>query len=369
MSTIDQLFERPQYSIAQEEKEAILGEELTALSQWHQQHCSPYASIMDALHGNWTNPSTPNLKDLPSLPVRLFKLEMLHSLAADEIFKTLTSSGTTSQQVSKIVLDRETAVLQTKALATIVKSFIGPKRLPMILIDSQSTVKNRVSFSARGAGLLGMSNFGRNHFYALDEQMRPDHSGLDAFLEKHEGQPILIFGFTFMVWQYFYKVFKESGRHLSLDQATLIHSGGWKKLQEEAVSNAVFKDAFQQQFGLSRIHNFYGMVEQVGSIYMECEQGFLHAPNFSDVIVRDYKNGAPLPHKTQGLIQTLSVLPRSYPGHSLLSEDLGTIHGVDDCACGRKGTYFTIEGRIPKAELRGCSDTHAQSVSDQKKSL
>jgi hypothetical protein len=59
----------------------------------------------------------------------------------------------------------------------------------------------------------------------------------------------------------------------------------------------------------------------------------------------------------EGIIQVLSILPESYPGHSLLTEDMGIIIGEDDCLCSRKGKYFTITGRMKKAELRGCSDT------------
>jgi len=59
-----------------------------------------------------------------------------------------------------------------------------------------------------------------------------------------------------------------------------------------------------------------------------------------------------------GLIQTLSILPRSYPGHVLLTEDLGRQIGVDDCACGKLGSYYQVEGRVKQAELRGCSDTY-----------
>jgi hypothetical protein len=62
---------------------------------------------------------------------------------------------------------------------------------------------------------------------------------------------------------------------------------------------------------------------------------------------------------TSGAVQVFSLLPRSYPGHSILTEDLGTILGCDDCFCGRKGKYFEIHGRIPKAEIRGCSDVRA----------
>ena len=45
-------------------------------------------------------------------------------------------------------------------------------------------------------------------------------------------------------------------------------------------------------------------------------------------------------------------------GHSILTEDLGTICGIDDCKCGRKGKYFKVHGRIKSAEIRGCSDTY-----------
>jgi hypothetical protein len=34
------------------------------------------------------------------------------------------------------------------------------------------------------------------------------------------------------------------------------------------------------------------------------------------------------------------------------------LRGVDDGRCGRMGKYFTVIGRVPKAELRGCSDTY-----------
>ena len=60
----------------------------------------------------------------------------------------------------------------------------------------------------------------------------------------------------------------------------------------------------------------------------------------------------------EGVIQTLSLLPLSYPGHSLLTEDEGSFLGEDDCSCGRYGKYFKIYGRVKNAELRGCSDTY-----------
>ena len=60
-----------------------------------------------------------------------------------------------------------------------------------------------------------------------------------------------------------------------------------------------------------------------------------------------------------GIIQVVSAIPESYPGHSLLTEDEGVILGIDNCPCGRKGKYFKISGRLKNAEIRGCSDTYA----------
>ena len=360
-NVVEQLLSAPQYAVEHATKSALLLKGSHELVAYHRTACEVYRRILEGLGLADAQPS-PSLSDLPFLPVRLFKSLKLQSIEDSDLLKTLTSSGTTSQQVSRIAIDRTTAQLQTKALASIITSFIGPKRLPMIIIDSASTLRNRESLNARGAGLVGLSNFGRDHLYALDDDMRLNTQALHTFLEKHQGERVLIFGFTFMVWQYFYHELRRTGVSLPLEQAVLIHSGGWKKLQDQQVDNTTFKASLRQVCGIQHVHNFYGMVEQVGSIYMECEHGYFHAPNVAEVLIRDYRDWSVSPVGTVGLLQTLSVLPRSYPGHSLLTDDLATVYGVDDCPCGRKGTRFTVQGRMQKAELRGCSDTHAFGI-------
>lgn len=357
------LLKTPQYGLSHAEKSALLGAELCRLTQAHALSCPPYARILEALGD--VKPMPGDLSSLPPLPVRLFKTMSLRSVGRDDIVKELTSSGTSSQQVSKVAVDRSTATLQTRALASIVTSFIGRQRIPMIIVDSQAVLANRASLSARAAGLLGLAQFGRDHFYALDENMRLKEGDLRAFASSHAGRPILVFGFTFMIWQYLLQPLKRAQARLNLSSAFLLHGGGWKKLQDQAVSNADFKSVLAEWCGIERVHSYYGMVEQVGSIHMECEHGFLHAPDMADVLIRDADSGGVQPPETIGLIQTLSALPRSYPGHSLLTDDLGVVHGIDDCPCGRLGTRFSVLGRAPKSELRGCSDTHAFSRSSR----
>lgn len=355
--TLDELLLRQPYDLKRDAKRGVLADMLGALTERHAQACPAYQRVLSAL--SYQPKALPLPEEVPFLPVRMFKQHELCSVPPEQVQKVLTSSGTSSQAVSRIYLDKETAVGQSRTLASIVKNFIGSKRLPMILVDSQNVLKNRQSFSARGAGLLGLMIFGRDHFYLLDDHMRVRWDELQEFLAKYESEPVLLFGFTFMVWQHLYQESVRHGRPLCLDGGILIHSGGWKKLVDLQVSNEIFKEKLREQLGITRVYNFYGMVEQVGSIFMECEAGHLHAPNFADVIIRDEVSLQPCSIGQAGIVQVLSVLPHSYPGHSLLTEDVGVLLGEDDCRCGRLGKYFRIDGRIPAAELRGCSDTYA----------
>ena len=144
-----------------------------------------------------------------------------------------------------------------------------------------------------------------------------------------------------------------------MSNGILIHGGGWKKLLAEAVSPEEFRSRLKDVCGLGAVHDYYGMVEQTGCIYMECECGHLHASIFSDVIARRALDFSECEIGEPGILQVVSTIPESYPGHSLLTEDEGVILGEDDCPCGRKGTYFKILGRLKNAEIRGCSDTYA----------
>lgn len=344
------------YAFDARQKSDFLSQALSQLTQWHSFQCPQYRSILSTIYPDGI--LIQKLSDVPFIPVRLFKEFELCSVNREEVFKTMMSSGTSGQQVSKIFLDRTTALMQTKVLSRLMTDLLGKKRVPMLVIDSPSVLKDRFAFSARGAGILGFSMFGLDITYALDNDMQLDIGALDSFLERHPEGPIFLFGFTFMIWQYFVQPLLKIGSRLPLDRGILLHGGGWKKLQDQAVDNDHFRQRLHEVAGLSQVVNYYGMVEQTGSLYMECERGHLHAPVFSDIIVRRVKDFAPAAFGEEGVIEVLSMLPGSYPGHALLTEDRGTILGEDDCPCGRLGKYFHVHGRLAQAEVRGCSDTH-----------
>ena len=149
------------------------------MDQLHYQHCPQYQKIIDS------GALTPLY-----LPVRLFKQYELCSVPKASVVKTLTSSGTTSQTLSKIFLDKETSVFQTKVLVNIMQNYLGKDRLPMLIIDHPGVIKDRSSFSARGAGILGLSTFGRQHTYALNEDMTINLDLVADFLAKNKGKTI-----------------------------------------------------------------------------------------------------------------------------------------------------------------------------------
>jgi hypothetical protein len=350
---LSSVLEATQFSLDKKTKKSIMTNLLSKLDDFHFQHSKEYETIVKKIFGG--KRKIKSINELPYLPVSAFKKHEIKSISDTEVFKILTSSGTTGQQVSRIYLDKETAQIQTLALSKIISHVVGPKRLPMLIIDSKSIFLNKSTFSARGAGILGLSVFGKDHTYVLDDNFVPNEELLSEFLDKYNGQPFLIFGFTYMVWQYLFNA--ELKKKYDLNKAILIHSGGWKKLVDISVDNTTFRQELKDKFKLEHIYNFYGMVEQVGSIFMENSDGYLHCPNFADIIIRNPANFSIQEIGKPGLIQVISALPHSYPGHSLLTEDIGILMGEDDATNGWKGKYFKIIGRAKMAELRGCSDT------------
>jgi hypothetical protein len=355
--TTDTLMSLPQYSLPHPEKERLLVERLNELHALHHRASDVYARVTDAMFPGFGGAAI--VADLPWIPVGLFKSHRLISIPEEELFKTLTSSGTSGDPVSRVYLDRASAQRQTEALAAIMTTVLGHERLPMLIVDWPGVIRDRTQFNARGAGILGMMTFGRQPRYLLDESMKLDLAGLIDFLRQHGNAPFLVFGFTFMAWQHL--LGEISGLWLDLSHGILIHSGGWKALQAQAVDDRVFRKTFFEQTGLSRIHSFYGMVEQIGSVFLEGSDGLLHSPNFADVIVRDPLTWEELGPGQVGVVQVVSILPTSYPGHSILTEDLGVVHGVDDDPGGWLGKRFSLVGRVPRTQLRGCSDTYAAS--------
>ena len=348
---IEKILDENPFSDKKNIRSSFFTEKINDLTRHHYENCNEYKLILNSID---YNPSINyNLSEIPFIPVRIFKDYDLMSINRDEIFKIMKSSGTSGQNYSKIYLNKSNASIQTKVLAKLVSTVLGTKRLPMLIVDCPSTIKNRKSFSARAAGIIGFSTFGKRPVYALNDNMELDIENISSFFEKYKNEKVFIFGFTFVVWKFFIQSLISQKIRFNKIDGTLIHGGGWKKLIEQSVNNNEFKSKISNILGINKVVNYYGMVEQTGSIFLECDKGNLKTSIYSDIIIRrnDFSECS---YNEPGIIQVISLLPTSYPGHSLISEDIGELV---NCDCGNPGKCFIIHGRIAKAEIRGCSDT------------
>lgn len=350
MKTEDLLRRENVFSLKKEEKDEFFLEELSKLTEHHKTRCEKYKNILDSLGYEGAESHT----DIPYLPAPIFKMTELKS--GDAGLKNITSSGTSSDEKSSVSLDAETSYLQQQALVRIGSDFLGENRRNMLIIDSESAFYGKGSLSARAAAMRGFSLFSKKRTFALNGDMSTDVNRITRFFNENEGRKVFIFGLTFLIYDAFYRVLKESGIKANLSNALIIHGGGWKKLADLGISTENFENELRDYFRGPRTVEYYGMAEQTGSIFFRCEEGNFHCSDFSDVLVRDEKTLEILVDGKEGVIQTMSLIPRSYPGHNILTQDRGVLLGRDDCSCGRCGACFRITGRMKNAVLRGCSN-------------
>jgi hypothetical protein len=360
-SKIDHLLSLPPYSQPPEDRQARM---LEVLKDELDYACSVHAGYANYIQ-NWPSDyrSAERIADLPFLPVGLLKADPpLSFVRPEEIKRTLTSSATTSQVPSRVVLDGPTSRRMTKGVMNIIRDFIGPARRPYLVVDTLGFKGASSSMGARAAAIQGLQPFASEVTYCLnlDEQgeLALDRDRLLEFAEGRQDTELLVYGFTFILWKYLVTPLISQGTRLNLPKAHILHSGGWKLLQDQAVEKTRFNSELAGVFGCSpdRVVDFYGMVESVGVVYPDCSEGNKHAPGFGDVIVRNPLTLEPVAPGEHGIVQVCSVLPTSFPGNLLLTEDVAQLMAYDGCPCGRRGISFRFAGRIPKSELRGCGN-------------
>ena len=365
---IDHLLSMAPYGQDPEEREAVLSEILKEELDFACQRHDGYKNYVN----HWPRDfrSATRVAELPFLPVGILKADPPLTLVdRADIKRTLTSSATTSQTPSRVVLDSATARRMAKGVVNIVRDYVGPTRRPYLVVDTPTLVGGGHEMGARGAAIQGLQPFANKttHCLSLNQtgDLKLDREQLVAFAREHQNEEVLVYGFTFILWKHLVQPLIAEGICLNLPKARILHSGGWKRLQDEAVEKPVFNEQLARVLGCSPncVIDFYGMVESVGIIYPDCSAGNKHGPVFGDVIVRDPLTLEPVAPGEYGVVQVCSVLPTSFPGHLLLTEDMAQVLAYDNCPCGRRGISFRFAGRIPKAEVRGCGNLESKRLS------
>ncbi len=362
---LDQLLSKEVYTCDKKEKSELLLNAVKEVSQHHFERCQPYRRFCQKKE---FEPATLSLlKDLPYLPASIFKDALLLSIAEEKIFRTISSSATSFGKPSRIVLDKQTSKRQSKCFNKVVLERLGNKRREFIILDTPESIGRNNQITARSStirSLLFCAGKTDTCVNEIDGSLVLDEDKIDSLLQNAEEEKtqVVIFGFTYILYSYVVKRLLSTAKKYRLSGGKIIHIGGWKKLESEKVTPEKLMEDCSKVFGVNSddVIDFYGFTEQSGMIYPTCEAGFRHSPVWGDIIIRDPLTLQPMDIGQKGLMQFITPIQTSYPGHSVLTEDIGYIQGVDTCTCGRKGAFFKVLGRAQHAEVRGCGDIMAE---------
>jgi hypothetical protein len=326
--------------------------ELIELTRWHLQGCSEYKRVWPS----WSGAS--EFSSLPYLHVSGFK-HVTYRTAHEGVThqRVLTSSSTTGAAPSRISLDAESSILQSRSTTAILGDFVGTRQRPLIVLDDARNLRKRNEVSARIAAALGLRALSTAiHFVVDDRGGTPlvDWDAVASVLRDHDD--VLVYGFTWMLWSAWASSTPppEVGELLERTRVAYVHSGGWKRMEASRVDRSMFDDALLNRAATnSVVVDYYGLVEQIGVVFPLCPAGVRHVPRWACAITRDPWSLEPC--EDIGLLQLLNPLAKGAPYHSVLTEDLGRMVATA-CSCGREGDAFELIGRLPKAEVRGCAD-------------
>ena len=108
----------------------------------------------------------------------------------------------------------------TKGVVAMLQDFIGPSRRPYLVVDVTASTAGKTEMGARGAAIQGLQPFASemNYCLKLDASGEPvlDQEVLLQFAKKHAGAKVLIYGFTYMLWNQLVKPLLAAGECLGL---------------------------------------------------------------------------------------------------------------------------------------------------------
>ena len=372
MTYMDQLFSLPAYSDNEEQQRLYLKalqEELV----FHYEHNDMYRQFCDR-KGFDPHQEITSLEAIPPVAVSVFKdLGMGLSSVPKEDIKLRLQSSATSGTPSTIVVDKITSKRQAKAMVKVIQEAIGRERKPFLVMDIDPRSEFRALLGARFAAITGYLNFASKAGYFLKAKDGVSYFDVDAMQEYVAGipadQPVVVFGFTYILYSNVLKAVKEKGITIPLPKGSkIIHIGGWKKLESEKISKELFNQQLADCFGIDPVDviDIYGFTEQMGLNYPDCPCGCKHESSYVKVLVRDVVTNEVLPAGEEGKLEFITPVPHSYPGNLVLTDDLGMV--IDgECPYGRPGKRFKILGRLKKAEVRGCGDILSNKLTFQKR--
>ncbi len=350
---MSELLTRPPFGSRDDE---LFAREMHELTRWHLQHCEEFMRVWPDWQAN------KHVEELPYLHVGLFKHLLLKTKGPKVRHeRELHSSSTSGQNPSRVALDSESSTLQAHSSRAILTALVGEAKRPLLVLDSARSLRRRDSVSARVMAAMSLRPMASQILFLMKDPEDPstlDWQAVERCLGDND--QVLVYGFTWALWTAWAQAEMPNAvaRRLASSRVHFVHSGGWKKLEAVQVLRERFNATLLERVADgSAVLDYYGLVEQVGVIYPLCSAGFRHVPAWARVVVRDPFTLEALGPGQSGQLQLMNTLPRGAPYHNVLTEDVGRLVPDGPCDCGLDGQRFILEGRVPKAEVRGCANT------------
>ena len=301
-------------------------------------------------------------QDIPFLPSSVFKLTSLKSI---KNVKKIQSSGTTSNNKSTVFIDKQTSINQVKSLSKILSSLLDGKKRNFYIIDVEPEKYDPDQvMSARQAGMTGylMGAKTKSYLLKLDKNQKIiiNNENYEKLVNESQNNSVMIIGYTYMLYEYLLNnSFLDKKSSKIGDNAKIIHFGGWKKLQDKNISKKLLLKKIKKSLNISEtnVYDIYGFTEQLGTVYISKGMNGCRVSSYSQVLVRDVKTLEVLKEGQTGFLQFISPLPISYPGFSVLNDDLGKINLKVVGDGNNEIIEFLVNPRLDNAEDRGCGDT------------
>lgn len=379
MDKFNELIALDPYGVDLEKKNKLLIQALNESYRFQFENCVPYQKYCQK-RGYSKDTTFSKYEDFPYLPVQAFKEYgefLVTKENSDQIQKSfLLNSSATSGRPSTIFVDRATAKRQALLMTKCLSYFLGGNKVKFIVADINPKSSNNLFIGARAAATLGFLKFSSDVTYVLIENidggLQLDLNLLLSTLDELErsGEKFIFFGFTYVLFEAILENIGISKQYKFDSQGYLLHIGGWKKLESKKVSKRDFNKIVTSKLGINSksIIDVYGFTEQMGVIYPSFGDNDKICSTYSTAIVRDPITFEVLPDGQEGVLQFISPLPTSYPGFSILTDDLGLIC-EDQLINGIYHRAFRVTGRVKNAEIRGCGDVMSTYISVDKSNL
>jgi len=304
----------------------------TRLFRFQAEHNPVYREYLQHLGVNVAQVS--RLRDIPFLPIELFKSHQIVSHNPAGIQKTFESSGTTTQTTSKhhvFDLDFYKKVSQHifEQKYGSLKDFHILALLPSYLERDTSSLVYMVQH------FVAQSDSSEAGFFLKDtEKLKRTLAKLQAKSDRK----ILLIGVTFALLD-----LAEEGE-LDLSKVIIMETGGMKGRRREMLREEVHQ-VLKEQFKVQDIHSEYGMTELLSQAYSSGQEIF-DMPSTMRIFLRDVNDpfyiNNDLRYGGINIIDLANVDSCAF----IATQDLGKVINK---------TQFKVLGRLDNSDIRGCN--------------